>query len=191
MCTLHIKGRIISAIFKQGCFIGKEMDRDGQWVCLDLLSYTVTCNGLSIFLSFPVSIFSPSIFRANLPKFFLCIFTHAISAFLSLPSHKSDFGLVQPLLYILEYGDLDKNSIFFCIRTRYLNFQGFIYANIKNHEWLWVTMKFQNLLLAVVNNLQIEEYLLDYDQAFRQEDAKMIAFHYLVSIYMISLRLLA
>lgn len=52
-------------------------------------------------------------------------------------------------------------------------------------------MKFQNLLLAVVNNLQIEEYLLDYDQAFRQEDAKMIAFHYLVSIYMISLRLLA
>lgn len=135
--------------------------------------------------------FSPSIFRANLPKFFLCIFTHAISAFLSLPSHKSDFSLVRPLLYILEYGDLDKNSIFFCIRTRYLNLQGFIYANIKNHEWLWVTMKFQNLPLAVVNNLQIEEYLLDYDQAFRQEDAKMIAFHYLVSIYMISLRLLA
>lgn len=146
-----------------------------------------------LFVSHFLSLFfPPSIFRANLPKFFLRIFTHAISAFLSLPSHKSDFGLVQPLLYILEYGDLDKHSILFCIRrTRYVNLQGFIYANIKNHEWLWVTMKFQNLLLAVVNNLQVEGYLLDYDQAFRQEDAKMIAFHYLVSIYMISLRLLA
>ena len=169
-------------------------ERNWKWWTVSLsrlskLYRNLQCSFYFSLISCPY--FFPIHFRANLPKFFLCMFTRALSVFLSLPSQKSGFGLVQPLLYILEYGDLDKNSIFFCIRTRDLNLQGFIYANIKNHEWLWVTMKFQNLLLAVVNNLQIEEYLLDYDQTFRQEDAKMIAFHYLVSIYMISLRLLA